>query len=232
MLYFVKCKNASPGIEEGRIYVARSEMEEIDLSTEMPLDIFIGGRWERIANTGKILSRPDQVFAVICALRSLASTTLRLGSVVRILSVDIQHADGDFIFEISHHANRLLVRSGELVVLDRSIVRPGVSLMMEDDGVWGKANIVDGDLSVEIGGHEMRPITRYRFPVGTDGDILSDPIVMCTDSTGSVANIVCGQRYLLSRFYPDHDSDEELVMVIGDDGEEGAHFSSRFVLGG
>lgn len=110
------------------------------------------------------------------------------------------------------------------VVLDRTNVFPGLNVLDCISGRWVRVRRVDECLWIVVSDAEdTRALSEFAFAVA-DGDILTEPIAKCLSATGE-PNLTEGNFYVLRGRTKDG-----LVIVEGDDGQEGNFMVSRFLM--
>jgi len=157
----------------------------------------------------------DEVYAVVV----VPFEHLGIGEVT---VVDDASADG---MMLSVKGAGFFSRS-QLVILDRTNLVPGITVMDNSTGLWVRVNRIDECMwfaceRVKI----MRSPEEFTFAVA-DGDILAGPMVRCVRADGE-PNLTEGRVYTVERQYQDG-----MWGLEDDSGKTGKYMPDRFRMGG
>jgi len=216
-MIFARYKGASKELTEGKVYVARPEMDEKSMvgfgflnatdDAGKPIRIDPNSeQWEFLSEVYAVVVRPFEGFVG--------------GEVVVVDDADI---NGSCLYNIKGLGYR---SASGLILLDRTNVFPGMMVMEKTTGCWKKIRTVDEGLGVSVDGSDgRRSPDDFRFAVA-DGDVLMEPVVTCVDTTG-LADLTEGRYYVLTKTDPDG----RYVMLADDSGSVGEFMPERFKMG-
>ena len=213
-MIFMRYIGVEKRFTEGKVYLGRPEMngsETVSFSFVETRDD--AGEKVRVKPGRSEWEYLSEVYAVVAKPVS----NLEMGEVVM---VDDSSDDGD-LFRVEGES---FFRASHFILLDKTNVFPGLYVMDGVTGCWVKVVKVDGCLWMATADdQDVRPPSDYRFAV-EDGDILTEPFVVCQDATGQ-ANLTMGRSYRVTRNMPDG-----TVEVYDDSGEKVAYMKSRFEM--
>lgn len=120
-------------------------------------------------------------------------------------------------------------RASGIVILDRTNVFPGMHILDMSTGVWSKVSQVDECLWIGLEGcSSRRSPEEFRFAVDKEGDILVEPLVVCTDAVG-MPGLVLGEKYYIRReTNSDSDENDRSFQVVDSNGFVTWASASRF----
>jgi hypothetical protein len=201
----------------GKTYFGTPEMENADVVNMG----FVNIRDEKNQNVRVIPSEErfeffDEVYAV--ALEPFDE--FQPGDVV---TLDGGQMNGEIYISVKGQGYR---KASTVAVLDRTNVYPGIVVLDVSLGLWSPVMRVDECLWMVLKSQStLRSPPEFRFPVSHDGELMSVPMVMCIDDTGS-DNLTKGKIYHL-----DSENGIGQVYLEDDTGKCDWFLSSRFRMG-
>ena len=220
-MMFARYKGSRMGMTEGKIYIAKPQMEEnsvVGLSRLSVRDddgkvVSVdpeSGQFEFLSEVYAVVVKPFDGFLE--------------GEVVVLDDATMKSHNCD---EILYSVKGLGCRNASSVnLLDRSNVYPGVTVMETVTGNWVKVRMVDEALWLRVGDSEvMRSPEEFRFAVA-DGDLMSEPVVKCLDASGE-PNLTVGRYYVVQTTM----MASGCIVVRNDRGDIETYLENRFKLG-
>jgi len=211
-MLFARYKGSSDDFVDGKVYLAKPEVNGAETVGFGFIEVVNeDGHRLRVNPEGDSFEYLGEVYAVV----TKPFEELEAGEVIVLDGA----TDDGALLNVKGIGYR---QASNLIILDRSNVFPGVVVMDLSTGKWLPVSRVDECLWLTVLGSRgnMSPC-EFRFAVA-DGDILTEPIVKCTDSAGE-PGLTSGNNYILTRTLPD-----DLLVIRNDDGEEKSYFAGRF----
>jgi hypothetical protein len=212
-MIFVRYKGGLSGqLTPGKVYFARPEMDGAEMVGFDFIEVMDdAGEIVRADPAKEQFEFLDEVFAVV--LTPLEE--MEVGDVTVLDGID------DGMVNIKGFGLR---NKDDLVVIDRTNLFPGVSVLDMSSGQWEKVKRVDECMWVLVDDQDrMRSPTEFRFAV-SDGNVLVEPLVKCVEAAGE-PGLTKGKLYYLKRTDADG-----LIVVENDQGHQTAHLPYRFKM--
>ena len=199
----------------GKVYPAKPEMDEGEMVSFNFIEIINdAGELVRVQPVVEDDDKRwdfefvEEVYAVVTE----AFEDFKVGDVVVV--VDALRGGKRFVYDVKG----IGWRHRGVVLLDRTNVFPGVSVLDLSTGFWEKIAQVDECLWIGLGGcSDRRSPEQFRFAVDRDGDILVEPLVVCMDVVG-MPGLVLGGRYYVRRETNWDDPNDRALEVVDSDG--------------
>ena len=219
---FARYKGAKSGLTEGKVYIAKPQIEDNSMVGLGHLDIQdddgkivqihpedkTSGQFEFLGEIYAVVIEPFDGFVV--------------GDVV-VLS-DATDSQQGILYNVKGSGYR---DSASVCILDRTNVYPGVVVMEISTGNWVKVRMVDEALWVRVDDSEsMRSPEEFRFAV-SDGGIMSEPVIRCLDASGE-PSLTVGRYYVVQKTIEAFGC----VVVKNDIGILATYMDNRFQIGG
>jgi len=203
-----------PNMTVGKIYLAKPEVNGAETIALTTLEVISdSGDVIRVDPEHEQFEYFDEVYAV-------AAKPFEDIGVGEVITLDGTTDDGGL-----YHMKGVGYRDASfLVILDKTNVFPGMSVLDGVSGRWVRVRRVDECLWVTTGDREsFRSPSEFEFAV-SGGDLLRDPIVRCVSATGR-PNLTEGRLYHLKG------RDKDGMPIIKDDsGQEKAYMATRFSM--
>lgn len=216
-MIFARYTGKRDNLTKGRVYLARPE---INNGETVGLDILTvtddDDKPVQIHPEDEDFEYLEEVYAVV--VKENCDEDWEYGEVVVICDA-VSDGEEDPLLRVKGVG---LYRSSNFVLLDRTNVYPGLTVMDASTGRWVIVRRVDECLWFMANGSKIyRSPEEFRFAV-SGHDILTEPLVKCIDDSGSLG-LTKGHLYRLVR------SGEDIVEVEDDMGESREFLASRFV---
>jgi len=197
----------------GKVYMAKPEVNDVETVALESLEVINDvGEKLKVSPEKEEFEYLDEVYAVVAK----PFEDLDVGEVVAL--------DGATEDRSLYHLKGMGYRGADyFVILDRTNVFPGLTVLDCHSNKWVSVRRVDECLWIVTDGDEMRSPSEFMFAV-SGGDILAEPIVKCIEATGK-PNLTEGRLYVLKG------RDRDGMLILEDDsGEEGTFAFSRFSM--
>jgi hypothetical protein len=113
-----------------------------------------------------------------------------------------------------------------MVLLDRTNIFPGLTILDEMTGKWEQVKSVDECLWVIVDGQKnRRSPDEFRLAVDKEGDIMIEPMVECIDDVGQ-PNISRGMKYYVQS--EEGKGEDRMIYIINDAGAKVRYSAKRF----
>lgn len=226
----------------GKVYPAKPEVESSDAVSFGALEMTddTGERvWVRpkVATVdqqdGKSISVDrynfeflEEVYAVVVK----PCEDFEIGQVVvvdDVMPFEGEKADGGKWSRLVYSIKGVGYHSAEfLVLLDRTNVFPGLTILDEATGIWEKVKSVDECLWVVVDSQTLRRSPEdFKFAVDKDGDIMVEPLVVCIDPSGQPSLSKGTKYYVLSQ---EGKKDMKMLYLVNDIGIKTKYSAYRF----